>query len=134
MWCPDLKGPCVDPHELSVATVYCAGKVHCENLMLPNDVSGICEEEGAGYRTPAVSGSGEFDIYFNECTYNESMNLWFWQLKTCENDQLFSGSDCTKSCSKLDSRGIKWDVPLLEIGIKSCDENEGGNIGSKLRS
>ena len=44
-----------------------------------------------------------------------------------------NGKDCMKSCSKFDSRGVKWDVPYLEIGVKSCDENEGGNIGSKQR-
>ena len=131
MWCPDLRGPCVKLEETSFATVYCAGKMHCDNLLLPNNVSGVCEEQGPGYRVPEVSASGQFTNNFLECTYDETNNLWIWQKGTCEGDELFNGKDCMKSCSKFDSRGVKWDVPYLEIGVKSCDENEGGNIGSK---
>merc|ERR1719322_2263147 len=79
IWCPDLQGPCVEAKKTSYAAVYCSGKMHCDYLLLPNNVSGVCEEQGPGYRVPEVSPSGQFTNNFLECTYDETNNLWIWQ-------------------------------------------------------
>ena len=115
---------------ITSAAVYCTGKDHCNKLMLPNDISGVCEEEGIAYQMPVVSELGEFKKSFYECSYIQTINLWAWQQKKCDgNNELFDGDACMQSCSKKDSRGIQWEVPYLEIGIKSCYSNQGGNNG-----
>ncbi len=87
-WCPDIGGPCVQGGDSSHAAVYCTGNEHCESLLLPNNVTGICEANaGAGERIPAPK-EDQFDYY--ECVLEDDTDLWKWAPGSCDEDQIFS--------------------------------------------
>jgi hypothetical protein len=132
-WCPGVRGPCIDDNkDATYSVVYCRENAHCESLMLPNNVSGICELQGKGAAIQ-VGGSGGEDHAgeYNRCLHDVDSDVWSWELVVCSPNELFDGEKCSGKCEKEDNRGEQWSVPYDTVGVKDCPEGQGASQGSQ---